>query len=273
MGRCLGRFLYFIDYRHRNIALANLQFAYGDEKDEKELKSIARDHFLQLGMIGHEWLRFIKIKKSGLEKICSNISVEGQEHLDAAKQKSKSVILLGAHYGNFEYAHIYYANQINRLNFIVRKMDSPFLEKERLKYNQKANVNILYREHGLRPAIKGLKKGEDLIIFPDRKASRKEGIPVQFFGQKTSTISVAAALSKKYNIPIVPMFITRCEDRTHHKIIFYPMFTVDDPDEKAAVVKGTQIQNDKIEKAIRRYPDQWLWIHRKWKCYHGHIYQ
>ena len=183
------------------------------------------------------------------------------------------MILVSAHFGNFEYAHIYFAAHFNRLNFIVRKLDNAFLERDRIGYNTLANINILYREHGLRPAIKNLKEGQDLVIFPDRKASLKEGIPCRFFGQKTSTIAVACSLSKKYNLPMVPMFITRCKDPLHHKIIFYPMFMADDPDEKRAVQKATQHQNDIIEKAIRTYPEQWLWMHQKWKCYHSYLYE
>ena len=271
IGRACGNLLFIVDKRHREIAMTNLRFAFGGEKDENAIQSIARSHFQKLGMTGHEWLRFIYIKKSGLEKICSNVTVEGKEHLDAAKKRNKAVILLSAHFGNFEYAHIYYATHINRLNFIVRRLDNPHLERERLDYNRKAGVNILYRENGLRPAIKRLKKGEDLVIFPDRKASLQEGIPTLFFGKKTSTISVACALSEKYDIPLVPMFITRCKESARHQITFYPMFRVADLGEEA-VQKGTQLQNDAIENAIREWPDQWLWIHRKWKCYHSHIY-
>lgn len=273
LGRGLGHFLYLVDFRHRKIALANLRFALGDEKDEKTLQAIAKAHFQQLGMTGHEWLRFIDIDSDGLQKICRNISVEGEAHLMAAKKKSPTVILVSAHYGNFEYAHIYYATHYNRLNFIVRRLDNNLLEKERLRYNHKANVNILYKENGLRPALKNLKKGEDIVIFADRKTIVEEGLPLQFFGKKTSTLPVAVAMAKKFNIPMVPMFITRCKDTKRHKLIFYPMFTVADLKGDDAVEQGVQIQNDKIEAAIRQYPDQWLWIHRKWKCYHSHIYE
>lgn len=273
VGRYLGHLLYLIDFRHRKIALANLRFAFGDEKDEKALQTIAKAHFRQWGMIGHEWLRFINIDSNGLEKICSNITVEGEAHLLAAKEKSPAVILVSAHFGNFEYAHIYYATHYNRLNFIVRKLDNDRLEQERLRYNHKANVNILYKENGLRPALKNLKKGEDIVIFADRKTIVEEGLPLKFFGKKTSTLPVAVGMAKKFNIPMVPMFITRCKETARHKLIFYPMFTVADIEGDDALEQGVQLQNDKIETAIRQYPDQWLWIHRKWKCYHSHIYE
>ena len=195
--------------------------------------------------------------------------MEGEEHLIAAKKKNPSVILLSAHFGNWEFAHLYFADTFNRLNFIVRSIDNPLLEKERVAYNERFGVNILYKDNGLRPAIKNLKKGEDLVIFPDRKANLKEGIPCLFFNKKTSTISIIYTLATKYNIPIVPMFIFRTEDITRHKVVFLPELNIEGMD----ITEATNRQNDIIEKAIRELPEQWLWIHRKWKCYHEHIYE
>jgi len=269
LGKCLGLLLYLIDGHHRRFAMINLKFAYGDEKNEKQLRKIARSNFIQYGMLGFEWIRLKGLNREGLDEIKSRINVEGEEHLINARKKNPSVILLSAHFGNWEYAHLYFADTFNTLNFIVRKIDNPLMEKERVAYNQRFGVKILYKENGLRPAIKNLKKGEDLVIFPDRKAQLHEGIPCLFFNQKTSTLSIIYTLAKKYKIPIVPMFIFRTKDITRHKIVFYPELNIDGLD----ITEGTQRQNDIVEKAIRKKPDQWLWIHRKWKCYHEHIYR
>lgn len=269
IGRCFGRFFYLIDSHHRRIALINLRFAYDNEKNEKELRTIARKNFQQYGMIGFEWLGLKGLTRNGLEKLKRRIHVEGEEYLIRAKKKNPSVILLSAHFGNWEYAHLYYADMFNRLNFIVRKIDNPLLEKERLAYNQRFGVNILYKENGLRPAIKNLKKGEDLVIFADRKANLNEGIPCHFFDQKTSTLPLVYALANKFKIPIVPMFIFRCDDMVNHRLVFFPELDIEGMDK----TEGTQLQNDNIEKAIREHPAQWLWFHRKWKCYHPDIYE
>ena len=269
LGKCFGYFLYLIDWHHRKIALINLKFAYGTEKNEKQLRVIIRSNFMLYGITGFEWIRLVGLTRKRLDKIKNRIHVEGEEHLKAAKKKNPSVILLSAHFGNWEHAHLYYANTFNRLNFIVRAIDNPLLEKERVAYNERFGVNILYKDNGLRPAIKNLKKGEDLVIFGDRKAKLREGIPCLFFNQKASTLSIVYTLASKYNIPIVPMFIYRSEDITRHKIVFFPEMNIEGLDMTGA----TQLQNDIIEKAIRELPEQWLWIHRKWKCYHEHIYK
>ena len=269
MGKYFGFLLYFIDAHHRRIAMINLKFAYGEEKNEKELKTIARSNFIQYGMTGFEWIRLKGLTRNNLEKIKDRIHIEGEEHLLAARKKNRSVILLSGHFGNWEYANLYFADTFNRLNFIVRKIDNPLVEKERVAYNQKFGVNILYKKNGLRQAVKRLKKGEDLIIFSDRKADLREGIPSLFFQKKTSTIPIIYILAKKYKIPIIPMFIYRAEDISKHRIVFFPELDINGLD----IAEGTQRQNDIIEKAIRESPAQWLWIHRKWKCYHEDIYK
>lgn len=250
-----------------------MRFAFGKDKDEREILRIALKNYQEYGMMGHEWIRLMGLTKSELEELSSRIHVEGEEYLMAARKRSPSVILLGSHFGNWEYAHLFFANKINYLNFIVRRLDNPFLEQERVAYNQRFGVRILYKENGLREALRNLKKGEDLIIFPDVQANLQEGIPSQFFGQKTSTIPLVTALAKKYQIPVVPMFIARSRDRTHHKILFLPELFPGGPGEELSVSDGTQIQNHVIEGIIRRYPDHWLWFHRKWKCYHPEIYK
>jgi KDO2-lipid IV(A) lauroyltransferase len=226
--------------------------------------------FLEFGMISHEWCRLKYIKKEALLNL---LEVEGLENLKAAKQKNRPIILLGAHFGNFEYAHLYYTLAIGRLNFIVRAIDNPLLEAERLKYNTAFGVRILYKQNGLRPAIKHLKEGEDLVIFADQKVNLSEGILCKFFGKTTATIPLVPALSLKYGAPIIPMFIVRCKDRIHHKIIFLPELKLDPNDGDEMVARATQRQNDIIEAMIRRYPQQWLWFHRKWSYHYPEIYK
>jgi KDO2-lipid IV(A) lauroyltransferase len=270
IGRMFGQFLYLIDYPHRKIALANLRFAFGTEKTEQELGVIIRNMFMEFGMISHEWCRLKYIKKEELPDL---LEVEGIENLRAAKQKGRAVILLGAHFGNFEYANLFYASTISRVDFIVRAIDNPFLEAERLKCDAAFGVRILYKQNGLRPAIKNLKNGEDLIIFADQKVNLSEGILCKFFGKTTATIPLVPALAQKYGAPIVPMFIVRCKDPIHHKIICLPELKLDPNDGEQMITRATQRQNDIIEAMIRRYPQQWLWFHRKWSYHYPEIYR
>lgn len=269
IGKCFGNIFYMADFYHRNIALKNLRFAYGDQKIENEIRKIAQKNFQQFSMFAHECLRLTTIN---IEEIKSLVSVEGEEHLIAAKKKNQSVILLGAHFGNWEYAHMYYSSMINRLNFIVRKIDNPFIEQERLDLNKRAGVNIIDKRHGLRFVIKRLKKGEDVVIFADQKGRLKDDFPCQFFGKKTSTMTIVPALANKFHIPVVPMFIVRCDDGIHHRILFFPELEVGYNNKKQHIQEATQRQSDIIEKIVKKHPDHWLWFHKRWKRYHINLY-
>ncbi len=271
LGKYLGLLTYFLDFHHKRISMRNLSFAFDGQKDKRGMRSIVRKNFEQWGMIGNEWMRLRNTDRSRIREL---VQVEGKEHLDAARQKSRSVILLGAHFGNWEYAHAYYSSTINKLNFIVRSIDNPLLEQERLANNDQFGIRVLYKENGLRQAIRNLKRGEDLVIFADRKETYKQIIPCRFFGKKTATMTLVPALARKYRIPVVPMFIVRSNDLIHHRLIFLPELPVAyDKDKKECINEATQHQSDIIEKIIANYPDHWIWLHKRWKKYHSYLYR
>ncbi len=270
IGSFFGRLFYNLDFPHRKISKRNLQFAFRNEKDQDEIRNIARKSLEQLGMTGNEWVLLRDMNRETLNEI---IRVEGKEHLDAAKKKSRSVILLGAHFGNWEYAHAYYASRINALNFIVRSIDNPFLERERVLNNQRFGVRILYKENGLRQGLKRLKKGEDLVIFADRKQTFARDIPCRFFGRETSTMTLVPMLARKYRIPVVPMFIVRCDDLIHHRLLFFPELEIDyAKDKERSIKEAAQQQSEIIERVIRDHPDHWLWLHKRWKREYPSLY-
>ncbi|MBW2283199.1 MAG: hypothetical protein JRF65_01215 [Deltaproteobacteria bacterium] len=269
LGKHLGSLVYSLDPVHRNLTLTNLRFAFGKEKDDRELRAIARGTFEQFSMTGHEWMRLRNCRVEDLDPL---IRVEGREHLEAARKKSPSIILMGAHFGNWEYAHLYYAAKFNRLSFIVRPVDNFMIEKERLSYNGRLGVDILYKSNGLRPAIKNLKKGTDLVLFVDRNTDANEGIPSRFFGKTAQTLSVAIALARKYRIPIVPMFMIRCPDLVHHRMVFLPELRIDDDKTGQGIVEGVQRQNDLIERVLSEHPDHWVWFHKRWKHHYPQLY-
>jgi KDO2-lipid IV(A) lauroyltransferase len=270
IGKFFGRLFYILDFSHRKISQKNLCYALHDEKNQGELRTIARKSFEQIGMTGNEWVLLRHMSDETLGEI---IQVEGKEHLDAVRKKSRAVILLGAHFGNWEYAHAYYASRINTLNFIVRSIDNPFLERERLLNNRRFGVRILYKENGLRPAIKRLKRGEDLVIFADRKQTFTRDISCRFFGRKTSTMTLVPTLARKYRIPVVPMFIVRSDDLIHHRLLFFPELEIDyEKDKERSVKEAAQEQSNIIERIIREHPDHWAWLHKRWKRDYRSLY-
>jgi len=273
MGRGLGSLLYLFAKKYRRIAEANLRFAFGQDTPENEIRQIVRNNFRQFGMIGQEFISFKQSSDKTGQYVDRMVHVEGEEHLLAAKKKSKAVILLGAHFGNWEMGHLYYARHYNRLNFIVRRIDNPLIEEIRYRYNTELGVNIIYKNRGLKEGIQRLKQGEDLVIFADQNANRQEGVSCNFFGHSTTSLYIAPSLAQKYRVPLVPMFTVREKDNQHHKIVFLPEVPIEYGEESEDIKTLTQRQNERLEQIITLYPDHWLWCHRKWKMDYPEIYR
>jgi KDO2-lipid IV(A) lauroyltransferase len=269
-GRLMGAAACRLLNRHRNITAANLKFAFQNEKSPAELQRLVYQNFQQWGMIAFEWARLARMGGAQPGKFPFPVRVRGLGHLQAARRKNQAVVLLSAHFGNWEYGHYYYGRHIHTLNFIVRRIDNPYLESCRLASNHRYGVNILYKEVGLKAAIKNLRKGQDLVIFADQKANPREGVVGRFFGRNSTSIPLVASFAKKFELPIVPMFVVRRGNGASHELTFLPELEYSPGD---SVIAITQRQNDIIEKMIRRHPDHWLWMHRRWKTEYPEIYK
>lgn len=263
LGSLLGRLLYHTLKKHRQYALTNINFALGSELSPEKQQEIIKKSFTLLGMSVFEALRCPGFVVSGLERNSKNISFEGMEHFEQAKATGKGILLLNGHFGMTELANLYYVRQTGRkLNFILRRFDNQHLQKVILAHNKKFGINHLYKQNGLRPAMKNLMKGEDLIIFPDQSSNLKEGVNSTLFNRPSVTLSIMPAIAMKVGCPILPMFIFRQDDPIKHKIVFFPPII---PGEDDTIETLTQKQNDAIERAVRMKPEQWLWLHRRWK--------
>ncbi len=263
LGGRLGWFCHLVLKRHRRYALTNIQYALGDSLSKQEQKKIVKKSFILLGISLLEGLRCPRATMSSLEKDEKYIDFEGWEHFETAQQTGKGILLLNAHFGLPELANLYYTKKTGRkLNFIMRRFDNQHLEKVMTAHSKRAGIRYLHKQNGLRPAMRNIMKGEDLIIFPDQCSNLKEGIHSTIFGKPAVTLSLLPALAMKLGSPILPMFIFRQDDLLHHKIVFFPPIIAKEGD---SIEELTQQQNDAIEKAIRMQPEQWLWLHRRWK--------
>jgi KDO2-lipid IV(A) lauroyltransferase len=271
MGRIIGYLVCLLDGHHRNIARANIKFAFQGTKSGPEINRLVYQSFMQWGMNAYEWGKERFFHRNPPDHAPIQMVVKGRAHLQAARNRNQGgVLILSAHFGNWEYGHLHYAATINKLNFIVRRIDNPLIEKNRVVANDHFGVTILYKKKGLKTAIKSLKKGEDLVIFADQKANPKEGVKCRFFGRETMTLPIVAALAKKYQFPIVPMFVVRKGNGPVHEMVFLPELIYSQSD---TIEQISQRQNDIIEGIIRKHPDHWLWMHRKWKTEYPEIYR
>lgn len=253
---------YWILPRQRKRMLFNLNRAFGGEKDKKELIGIAKEVLRNAGRSAVEVMCWPKLGKDYLK---NQVIVENPEHVINAYKKGKGVIGLTAHLGNWEYMAAVMAN-ILRVPFsvIARDLSNPWLNRLMEETRKSMNINVIYRgETGL-SILRTLKKNEGLGILADQHI-RGEGITVDFFGYPTKTLRNVAELILLSGATVVPLFIVRNKDLTKHTLIVENPLSYTLSGNKELDLKNiSQTYTKLIESYIRKYPEQWMWMHNRW---------
>jgi len=253
---------YYILARERRKTLANLRFAWGKEKSEKEIREIARNVFKNSGRILAE---AVCLPKLGVPYLESCVTIENPERIITPYKEGRGVIGLTAHLGNWEYMAAVMANILKiRFAVIAREYSNPWLNRLLEKNRSSIGVDVIYRGESGLAILRRLKNKEGLGILADQNI-RGEGIMVDFFGHPAKTLKAVAELILRTQTPVVPLFIIRNKDLTKHRLIvenplIYTVTGNKEIDLKNIAESYTKI----IEKYVRRFPDQWMWMHNRW---------
>jgi KDO2-lipid IV(A) lauroyltransferase len=258
----LGRLSYFLISPARRKTKENLKLAFGSELSEKQIKKIAIQVFVNLGKNVVDAVRLKKTRWEDVEKITE---IEGLEYFDTAYRAGKGVIGFTGHIGNFELMAAYFSLRGYKLSVIGREVYDPRLDRLLVENRESVGLKNISSFDGVKPLLKVLKKGEFLGILADQDSSRVRGIFVDFFGRPARTPVGPVLLAYKTGSPIVPMAIVR-KGKNRYKIIVKPPVELACSDNQEKDVTDTlQRCTDALASIIRQYPDQWLWMHDRWK--------
>lgn len=259
-GKAIGRCIYVFDRRHRAIASANFAAAF-PEKTDDEVKDFVRKVFEHLGLVAVESLRIRKMLAKGIEQF---VEKPDMSEVDKIISEGKGLIVATAHIGNWEVAGHATSVMITPLSSVARPLDNPLVEEYVDRMRRLSGQVIIGKRGAVRDMVRVLRSGGAVVILMDQDA-RKRGVFVDFFGRPASTWPSAAALSLKLGCPIVIGFARRI-GRFRYKLIVDEMFLPDPTgDREADVHQLTQRITSRIEKRIRECPEQWFWVHRRWK--------
>ncbi|MCX5686284.1 MAG: lysophospholipid acyltransferase family protein [Candidatus Omnitrophica bacterium] len=261
IGGFLGRAAYHLLPEYRNITIDNLDLAFGKEKSPSEIKRIAKDVFRNLGKNAAELVNFPKINEKNIGDF---VLLKNRQILDEAFRKGRGIIIITAHIGNWELMAA--ALRLNNYPGVTvgRKIYFDKYDKY-LNYLRKTHdVNVIYRDDSPRKILKVLKENRIVGIVADQDVDSVEGVFVNFFGLAAYTPSGPAAIARATGAALIPVFIIRKNGR-HELVIEEPIELVDTGDKPGDIIKNTQKWSDVIESYIRRYPEQWVWMHRRWK--------
>lgn len=263
IGRLLGKAMYYLDTEHRKVAFRNLDIAFGQEKSKEELRSIAKRSFENLGMMAME---FFRIPNLDIETFQKKVRVVGLEQALKVLDENRGALLLLGHFGNWELMALM-SKVIERPIMVIAKpiKKNPWLYQWILKSREKIGLIVIPPRHATPRVLQALSENQIVGILFDQRGKRSQGIWVDFFGRKVPTTPGLAVMALRSGAPVIPVFMIREGWGRHRLFIKEPLKLIRTGDFRNDVEANTQLFNRTIESIVRQYPDQWLWIHRRWE--------
>ena len=243
-------------------AQANLQLAF-PTLNAQAREQLERGTFRNLGRALGEVTQFPKLNRANIESV---VVYEGLENYQQAVAQGRGVILLTGHIGAWElsvFAHSIYGYP---MSFLARRVDNPLVERLAETNRARFGNRSIDKKGGLRDVLKTLKAGGVVGILADLNSAREEGVFVDFFGHQACTTAGVATLALRTGAVVLPGYILWDEAKQIHRLCFEPpVETINTGNPKDDIVTNTGRYANVLEAVIRRHPDQWLWIHRRWK--------
>jgi KDO2-lipid IV(A) lauroyltransferase len=251
-----------MDRRHQKVAMENLRLAFGTEKSDQELRSIAQRSYQHLGFSLAELAR---VMVSPPQRVMEWVRIEGMDHFIDAHKKGRGVLYLTAHLGNWELMALTQSLQGYPISVVARPVDNPLLEGLLSSLRSRWGNRVVRKGGALREVLKLLKRGETVGFLLDQNVAIDQGVFVNFFGRLACTHKTLALLALKTGAAVLPAFTFREEENKHRIVVEPPVSLEESGDTERDLVINTQKFTSLIESYIRKYPDQWLWVHRRWK--------
>lgn len=243
------------------MALANVAIAFPDLAPH-ERRRIARRSFQHLGMNAAEVCRALY---EPIEATLARVNVDGLGHVKDVMETHGRAVLVSAHLGNWEMLMLAYRLSGFPLSVVVRPLDASALDGVMRRLRAAAGAQIIDKRDAVRPVLTALRHRSLVGILLDQNASRREGVFVPFFGRLASTSRSAATLALRTGTPILPIFIRRETDGTHRITVGPPIVPAAGETTEAGIVALTERCTRLIEDAVRQTPEQWLWMHARWR--------
>jgi KDO2-lipid IV(A) lauroyltransferase len=261
LGRIIGHAVYSFDKKHREIALKNLNIAFGQKKTKAEKKRIAQSSFEHFGKALFDIIKFSSFSE---EKKATLLSMDGEEHVRNALERGKGALVLTAHYGNWELG-INTLSTLGEFFVIARALDITRLENELLAIREGFGAKVIYKQQATRPTLRALKENKLVAILIDQNVLHDQAIFVDFFGKLAGTTPALATFHLRTGAPIIPAFCLPTPAGGYHVQILEGLEFSSTGDHSADAHRITKECTKIIEDQILNKPDYWLWFHDRWR--------
>ncbi|MCD6460825.1 lysophospholipid acyltransferase family protein [bacterium] len=259
-GHFIGNCLYLIYYPRRKVALENMRNALGGELSDKEITRFVRKSFIHLILIFIEFIRIPKMVKN----FSRYVTIDRKEIVWDCLSHGKGVILLISHYGNWELMAVMAGLIGYPICAVGRALKNRYLYNYIEKIRGYTGLVSIPKKGAARDVIKALKNNKVVAILFDQYAG-SAGVPVKLFGRTAWTTDAVAQFAARTGAVVVPAYNTRQADGTHRIYVEDPIPTINTGNRKEDIMQNTALYNENLEKWIRKHPEQWLWLHKRWK--------
>jgi KDO2-lipid IV(A) lauroyltransferase len=257
----LGRAAFYLMRSARHRTLRHLSMAFGHEKSPSEIHRIARQVFWNMGVHAADAVRIPRITQDDIHEL---ITAEGFEQLDSLSARNESAILLTAHFGNWELLGAWGARRGYKVKVIGAPQSNQWLDQMVVDARDAAGYQSITRGSNTRLIVRALAEGCFIGVLIDED-TKVDSVFVKFFNQWARTPAGPVRLARKYGLKIIPAFIHLKSDYTYHVQVMEPLPLVFTEDKRRDLIVNTQTCSDACEAIIRKYPEQWLWMMRRWK--------
>ncbi len=258
----LAALFYRLHRRLRRVGMRNLEIAF-PEKTLAERRRIVRRLFSGLGRQLAEFCRFPRYTRANVSQVAV---YEGFENYESAQQRGKGVLFLTAHLGGWEIGSFVHSLHGHPLHVVVRALDNPYLDALVRRYRTLHGNQTFEKQDFARGLLAAMKGGETVGLLMDTNMTPPQGVFVPFFGVAACTGSGLARVALHTDAAVVPAFTIWDAVLGKYRVQFDPAVElIRTGDDEADVLANTARFTQIIEDYVRRYPDQWLWVHRRWK--------
>jgi KDO2-lipid IV(A) lauroyltransferase len=262
IGAGVGRLGYAVLGRLRSVGNRNLQLAF-PEKSEAEREQILRREYRNLGWLLAE---FCQMPKYTVESASRFIRYEGLENYRKARDKGNGVLVLTGHLGAWELSSFYHSLMGMPMGMVIRRLDNPLVDSFVNRIRCLHGNRVIHKDDFARGLIASMRLGETVGILMDTNMTPPQGVFVPFFGIPACSASGMARVAQKTGAAVVPGFLLWDERERQYVLRFgEEIATVNTGNTDEDSVTNTAIFTAVLERYIREYPDQWLWMHRRWK--------
>jgi KDO2-lipid IV(A) lauroyltransferase len=259
-GTLLGRAFYLFDRGHRRLAVKNLRAAF-PVRSERECHVIAREMFSHFGRLLAALLKFSTMRP---DQMLARVEFAGEERVIQAHTHGRGVLLFTGHFGFWEINALVHALTLRPMAVLARPLDNPLLH-DLLESVRKATGNaVIYRRGAIRRVLRALEANQAVAFLIDQHMQPADAVYVDFFNRPAATTSALAALALRTGAPVVPVFALPLPGGRFRMVYEH---AVEPPrgDDADAIRAFTQRCTDVLEMYVRRYPELWLWMHRRWR--------